>query len=254
MIGRALAVATGVVALSLAFAAPAYAEDPITDAATKTEIVDSLSEATEVQGVCYGWQLQVEDYDTGQFAGDFDLSNAGIDTRPDPASCPKSVVLEAFITYTSAAGEAEDFAQWAVVSSGVTGPTSEDLERLGLKASALLKDSQSELTFTNAVLALPGLTSELGGVPPLILPTERATPPADARATDRPGSDRFRERGGMVAVLVLLILAALAWAAISFRPPSVRGPASLQRYPVGPYAPPRQQRPAHPRPPHPPEF
>ena len=252
MIGRALAVAA---LLSLAIAAPAYAEDPITDDfVTKSEIVDSLAEATEVQGVCYGWQLRVDDFDTGQFTGVFDLSNAGIDTRVDPAQCPKSVILAAEITYTSAAGEAEDFARWDVLPQGVTGPTVEDLERLGLKASALLNDSDAELTFTNAVLSLPGLTFERGGVPPLILPTERATPPADARATDRPGSDRFRERGGTVVVLVLLIIAGLVWAAISFRPPSVRGPVYLQRYPVGPYAPPDQQHPARPRPPHYPEI
>lgn len=250
MIGRALAVAA---LLSLALAMPAYAEDPITDDTTKQEIVDSLAEATEVQGVCYGWQLRVEDYDTGQFTGEFTLSDAGIDTVPDPARCQKAVVLEAVITYTSSSGEVEDFARWEVANLGVNGPTSMDLERLGLKASALLSDSKSELAFTNAVLSLPGLTSELGGVPPLILPTERATPPTDARATDRPGSDRLRERGGTVLLLVLLILAALAWAVVSFRPPTVRGPASLQRYPVGPYAPPSQQHPARPRPPHHPE-
>ena len=250
MIRRAL---LGAVALALTVATPAYAEDPVADDATKAEVAASLAEATEVQGVCYGWQLQVSDADSGLYTGTFELSDAGVDTLPDPARCPKSVVLSASITYTSAASEAEDDAFWQVVTSGIVGPTADDLDRLGLRAAQLLDDGKADLTFTNAVLALPGLTAERAGVPPLILPTERATPPADARATDRPGSDRFRERAGSIAALVVLIVAALVWAAISWRPPVVKGPTSLQRYPVGPYAPPDPQRPARPRPPYPPE-
>jgi len=66
----AVLIATAAVLLT---ASPASAENPVLDAEGDADLAAALAEATEVQGVCYGYDLSVEDGDTGQWA---DTKNA----------------------------------------------------------------------------------------------------------------------------------------------------------------------------------
>jgi hypothetical protein len=208
----------------LAVATPAGATDPVLGGDTAADIVASLAEATEAQGVCYGWRLYVEDNGGGaEWSGTYTGPGAGVDTQIDRATCPRWVVLDATLIYTSSTSELEDRASWSVVSGGIVGPTVADLDDLGLHAKDLAKDSKAEQTFANAVLALPVLTADRGGVAPIVLPTDASPAPADSRATDHPGSDRLRDHLALVIVLVVLIVVCLFWAAAAQWPTFRRG-------------------------------
>ena len=196
--------AFGVVAL----AAPAHAENPVLDPVDEADLAASLAEATEVQGVCYGYVLDVTDADTGQWGGTYAASNAGPGVPASSASgCERGLVeLVARIDYTSSFSEAEDSASWRLVSS-VPELSIGDLEGLGLSAGDLLDDSASTATLLNAVQALPRLASEQGGLPPVVLQPNTAPLPAGAEPTGTPGSDWVRENGLLLVVCVAAIVA-----------------------------------------------
>lgn len=201
-----LAVAVGL----LVVAAPAHAENPVLDAEGDADVASSLAEATEVQQVCYGYELTVFDQDTGRYSGQFASSSAGPGTTPtSAAACPGGVVvLQAAIEYTSSFSEAEDSASWRL-SSTLPQLTIDDVERLGLSSGDLLDDGKSEITLLNAVLALPRLASEQAGLPPVVLQPNTAPLPPDARPTGTPGSDWLRENAALLGLCVLLVLGGL---------------------------------------------
>ena len=207
---------------------PAHAEDPVADDATKAEVVAALAEARRVQDVCYGWELRVSDDETGRYTGSYVLSDSGVGRATD-STCRRRVVLRARVDYTSQSSEAEDSAEWEVTSTGVRAPSADDLDRLGLQAGDLLDDDASELAFVNAVLALPALTADAADdVVPITL-EQGAAAPADARATGTPGSDRLRERAWTLALLLVLAVAALVWAATAWWPGVRHGLSSAAR-------------------------
>ena len=218
MIRAALALVTVV-----ALATPAVAADPVLDGDTAADMVASLAEATEAQGVCYGWSVFVDDQGGEGWGGTYSGTNAGIETGIDRATCARWVSLDATITYASESSESEDSADWSISSGAVTAPTITDLEDLGLRAKDLVDDGKAEQTLANAVLALPMLTADKGDVTPLVLPTEASPAPADSRATNSPGSDRLRDHLGLVIVLVVLIVVCLFWAAAVQWPTFRRG-------------------------------
>ena len=197
---------------------PASAENPVLDAEGDADLVAALEEATEVQGVCYGYDLGVEDGDTGQWAGRYAASSLGAGTVPELGpDCPEGVVLlVAGIRYTSELSDAEDSAAWRLDST-LTQLDIGQVEDLGLSSGDLLDDDRSETTLLNAVLALPGLAAERAGVPPVLLEPNTEPLPADARPTGTPGSDWLRENAVLLAGCVLLVLAGLALLASSFR-------------------------------------
>ena len=204
-----------VAAAVLALAAPAHAENPVFDPEDDADLAASLAQATEVQGVCYGYVLGVTDADTGQWGGTYSASNAGPGVPATSASgCERGVVeLVARIDYTSSFSEAEDSASWRLVSS-VPELSIADVEDLGLSSGDLLDDSRSATTLLNAVQALPRLASEQAGLPPVVLEPNTAPLPQGAEPTGTPGSDWLRENGVLLVVCVaaigggLLLLAA----------------------------------------------
>ena len=124
---RAAATAALTIALAL-LAGPAYAENPVLDAAGDADLASSLAEAREVQDVCYGYTLQVADQDTGQFSGTYVTSSSGVGVPPDLASCPRgSVEVLASVTYTSSYSELEDAAVWQLSSTVGGGLTIADV-------------------------------------------------------------------------------------------------------------------------------
>ena len=208
-------------ALVLLSASPAAAENPVLDAEGDADLVAALEEATEVQGVCYGYDLSVEDGDTGQYAGRYAASSLGAGTVPELGpQCPEGVVvLVAGIRYTSEFSDAEDSAAWRLDST-LTQLDVGQVEALGPSSGDLLDDARSETALLNAVLALPGLAAERAGVPPVLLEPNTEPLPADAAPTGSPGSDWLREHGVLLAGCVLLLLAGLVLLASSFRRPS----------------------------------
>jgi hypothetical protein len=203
-------------------AAPAHAENPVLSAEGDADVMAALAEATQVQGVCYGYLLHVRDEDTGRYDGDFSVWSvegvpAGQFLYRSPR-CPAGVVvLEASLVYTSAYSEAEDGATWGLISN-LPGLTSSDLDELGLDASDLTRDDRSETTLLNAVLSLPRLASEQAGRPPVLLEPNTAALPPDARPTNTPGSDWLRENGVLLGLCIALVLAGLTVLALSRRP------------------------------------
>lgn len=210
-----------VAALALVLlAAPANAENPVLDAEGDADIAASLAEATAVQGVCYGYALQVDDQDTAIYSGTFGASSLGAGTRAsstDPACSGGVVELVAALTYTSSYSEAEDFAQWRL-SSTLPQITIDDVEGLGFDAGDLTNDGSSERTLLNAVLALPRLAAEQAGKDPVVLQPNTEALPADARPTGTPGSDWLRENGVLLGLSVLLVLGGVALLLTSRRP------------------------------------
>lgn len=214
---RAVRVLAGALLLVLLAARPAAAENPVLDPEDDAELVEALAEATAVHDVCYGYVLQVSDNDTGIYEGTYVVTNAGVGAQPSAADCPRgSVLLYADLRYVSELSESQDSARWQV-SSSLGGPVTSDLQRQGLSAGDLTDDGTAPTTLRNAVLALPALTAAQNGLPPLMIQPNTAGLPADARATDSPGSDWVRQSTGLLVLCALLLLAGLAMFASSFR-------------------------------------
>jgi hypothetical protein len=210
--------ATAGVALLL-LAVPASAENPVLDVEGDTDLAAALAEATEVQGVCYGYELLVDDQDTGQWGGAHAASSLGPGTRAsaaDPACRGGVVELLASIRYTSSYSELEDSAGWSL-SSTLPELTIRDVEDLGLSAGDLLDDGRSELVLLNAVQALPRLAAEQAGKAPVVLEPNTAALPADAQPTGTPGSDWLREHAVLLGLCVALLGGGVLLLVLSFR-------------------------------------
>ncbi len=217
----------------LLVAAPASAANPVLDPEDDVDLVEALAEATEVQDVCYGYVLAVDDGDTGEWGGTYAASSRGTGVRPsDAPDCDDGVVeLVARITYTSDFSEAEDDASWDLVSD-VPGLTISDVEDQGLSAGDLLDDGRSATTLLNAVLSLPRLAAERGGLQPVVLTPNDEPLPEGATPTGTPGSDWLRENLVLLALSVGAVLAGLVALVAAF--PRGRGgrPAPLAPAPT----------------------
>ena len=205
----------------LLVAAPASAANPVLDPEDDAEVAAALAEATEVQDVCYGYVLAVDDGDTGEWGGTYAASSAGEGVRAAEADgCRDGVVeLVARITYTSDFSEAEDSASWDLVSD-VPGLSISDVEEQGLSSGDLLDDGASAATLQNAVLSLPRLAAERAGLQPVVLEPNASPLPAGAEPTGTPGSDWLREHAVLLAGCVLLLLAGVGLLVSSFRRPA----------------------------------
>lgn len=213
--------AAGVAVLLLVLlTTPAAAENPVLDAEGDADVADALAEATEVQRVCYGYELSVSDQDTGQWQGTYAASSLGAGVLASASSSPSCrggvVELVASISYTSQFSEVEDSARWRLASS-LPELDIDDVEDLGLSANDLLDDGRSETVLLNAVLALPRLASEQAGLPPVVAEPNTTPLPTDAEPTGTPGSDWLRQNGALLAFCVLLVLGGLVLLALSFR-------------------------------------
>jgi hypothetical protein len=216
----------------LLLAAPASAANPVLDPEDDAEVAAALAEATEVQGVCYGYVLAVDDGDTGEWGGTYAASSGGEGVRAAEAGgCRNGVVeLVARITYTSDFSEAEDSASWQLVSD-IGSLTISDVEDQGLSAGDLLDDGASAATLQNAVLSLPRLAAERAGLQPVVLEPNASPLPEGAQPTGTPGSDWLREHLVLLALSVGAVLAGLVALVAAF--PRGRGRRPV---PAGPPA------------------
>jgi hypothetical protein len=194
----------------LLVAAPASAANPVLDPEDDAEIAEALAEATEVQDVCYGYVLAVDDGDTGEWGGAYAASSGGAGVRAtDADGCSDGVVeLVARISYTSDFSDAEDSASWELVSD-VPGLSIGDVEDQGLSSGDLLDDGASAAVLQNAVLSLPRLAAERAGLEPVVLEPNASPLPDGARPTGTPGSDWLRENLVLLGLSVAAVLAGL---------------------------------------------
>ncbi|MFL6121437.1 hypothetical protein [Actinophytocola sp.] len=194
---------------ALLLAAPGSASaDVLFDPADADELAATLAEAYTDQGVCYGWDVNVDNVGVrGASVG----SNFGAGKSVDSGSCRASVVFTADITWTSEASESEDSASYDVRSTPA-GVTRDDLAALGIDFDGLTSDDPDAVV-GKAVAALPLLAADKGIAQALSATPDTATTPADARLTDDPGSDWWRDRGGMLIWALVLMAASglLIW-------------------------------------------
>jgi hypothetical protein len=193
---------------------------PILEQADAEELAAQLTEAREVQGICYGWQVNVFDEDQGRTLTEIG-SSRGVGQSAVDASCPRFLEFRAELRYTSSSSESEDSASFHVFGNVSGGPDDRDLRRVGITEGSLV-GANDDLALINAVQALPALVAERGLARPVQAePTEGTIPAAD-RPTDKPGSDWTRANGIYLAVSAVLVLGGLGWAGYAWLHGKVR--------------------------------
>lgn len=208
---RATVVALAAIVIGL-LALPAFAlAVPILEPADAEDLAQTLAEATEEQDVCYGWEVDVRD-DSGEGpSGVEGGSSFGAGQPLDRARCPRYVVLQGAVTYTSEASESEDSAEIAIDSNLANPPTVADLGTLGFDANGLLSDTEDDVNLLNLVEVLPLLVAEHGQAPFVAFEPRREPLPAEDVPTASPGNDWLRTFWwvpviGALGVLALLLV------------------------------------------------
>ncbi|HEX2132099.1 MAG TPA: hypothetical protein VHH15_11115 [Actinophytocola sp.] len=218
-----------VVAAALVLAAvPGTASaDVIFEPADADDLAQKLEDAYQEQGVCYGWDVDVDNVGSDQSSVGSNFG-AGTDVDDGTGDCDGTVEFQASIRWTSESSELEDSATYQVVSSG-SGPTTSDLDSLQIISAEGLAGETPAVEVYKAVSALPLLAAEAGLADPIeASPAPPSVAQADnAEPTDSPTSDFLRRSGGAFLFgLVLLVAGAVfaIWAFKTRRRPVRRGP------------------------------
>lgn len=214
---RALTMGAGVVLALAAGAGVAAAQgDPVFAPQDADELVETLKEAAEGQDICYGWQVSVSDPIAGSSESVGSNFGAGQRLRRSDDQCRNFVEFTANINYTSESSEAEDSASWSVDSSS-GGPSTTDLDSLELISQEGLVGDNVDVDVAKAVAALPQLAADKG-----IAKAIEATPAAegeagDAKLTDDPGSDFWRQTGMVLVWGSLIVVAGIVFGIYAIR-------------------------------------
>ncbi|MCT2584963.1 hypothetical protein [Actinophytocola gossypii] len=252
------ALVTLAAALLLAAAPGTASAQVIFEPSDADDLAQKLEDAYQEQGVCYGWDVDVDNVGSQQESVG---SNFGADTDVDDGTgdCDATVEFQASIRWTSESSEIEDSASYQVVSSG-SGPTTSDLDSLEIISAEGMAGDNVGLEVYKAVSALPLLAAEAGLADPI---EASPAPPSEARAdnaepTDSPTSDFLRQSGGAFLFGAVLLVAGVVFAIWAFR---TRGQGSrpVRTAPPPEYVPPEWYDPntargdVRPRPPDQPE-
>lgn len=201
----------GTLLVLLLAAAPAQAV-PLLDPADADELAQTLADATEQQGVCYGWRVEVTDGSGGPSGIDVG-SNRGVDQpvdQPVDPSCTRVVEVQGAVRYTCDSCEGEDSSGYSVASNFDGGPTDGDLEALGLSPGSL-KNEDGDVALINLVGALPLIVASKGQAA-AIAPTDDTAPaPGDGPTGSPVIPDVLRAHGPALIFFLLLILGGIAW-------------------------------------------
>ncbi|RAY14465.1 hypothetical protein DPM19_16055 [Actinomadura craniellae] len=193
-------------------------------------LAEQLAEASKVQNVCYGWEIDsgrsfvrpaapvysgtftpapvpsTDSFDDPSSDGVELGSNlgVGVDPRKVPDRCPRWVVFTADYYYSSIDKE------WTSVSSGIKTNlditlTGFDLDDLGITNQELLGDNANG-RLADAIGALPMIVAEKGGAQPVPAPAAAQPPPAGDEVSG-PGVGRYIFMG----IAILLIAGGLVW-------------------------------------------
>ncbi|OLF08167.1 hypothetical protein BLA60_25260 [Actinophytocola xinjiangensis] len=236
--GAGIAVVSAIVLL----AAPATATaDVIFDQADADDLAATLDEAFQAQGVCYGWQINVDnvgmnEYSTGSNFG----AGVALSEADDISRCDARIEFQADIRWTSESSEIEDSASYRV-DSLPSGPTTADLDSLELVSEDGLVSDDVDVDVYKAVSALPLLAADAGVAEPMEASPapETAAESAGGAPTNSPGSDFWREAGGAVLFSAVLLVGGGVFAFWALRSPAARrrtGPTSKPETPA--YVPP----------------
>jgi hypothetical protein len=198
---------------------------PVLESGDAAELARALADATEDQDVCYGWKVEISDYG-GANDGIDEGSSLGVGPTAITTECPRWVIFEADILYTSSLSESEDQASFSVQSNVAGAPTSADLFENGIRQSGLLGDKDDQVV-AEATLLLPALMAEKGLAEPIRLEANTQALPAGDKATGTPGSDWLRQYGAVLAVAVITLVGGLGWAAWVFFREHPFAPASV---------------------------
>ena len=196
----------------------ATAAAPLLEQADAEELAQALAEATDEQGVCYGWEVQVQDESGGP--GGLEAGSSRGPGRPlDRAGCASYAVLRAGLVYTSELSESEDsVSSFGIDSNLPRPPTTHQLAELGYDEGSLLSENDDQAVIDMAGV-LPLLVAEAGLAPYVPFEARSEPIPAADRPTDSPSSDWWRNYWwvaalGALGVVVVLVLTGAAVIAV----------------------------------------
>jgi hypothetical protein len=222
------AVAPAAAQTSTAPASPTTAAGPgaVVDGVDRTEIAQSLAEATTDTGVCFGYTLRLLGDVSGGTTTE-QVSNSGPDTEPGVgASCPKGSVVARFtLIYTSESSESEDSASIAIDSTVPDLPSyvvRQRLQDLDLLDEGALLGDEDDVAVRNLAVALPLTLND--AVPAEDAAPAAATAPNGDRLTGSPGDDWMRAHLVTVLVGTVLLVGALIAIAIGWLGRRATGP------------------------------
>ncbi len=205
------------------------AAGPLLSDGDAAELANTLAEATEEQGVCYGWSVYVSDQSGGSSGADTG-SNFGPGVPVGTGDCPKgALVVDGAVTYTCGSCESEDSSNMRLQSTVPNGPTTNDLENLGFDGDQLKKDN-GDAALASMVGALPLLVSSKGLAPALTADpsTEPAKPAADKPTNSPMMPDWLRESWLALAAFILVGGGGIVWFFASAPTTRRRPPPPLQ--------------------------
>lgn len=215
-----------VAALGLSFsAAPAAQALPVLENADAAELAQALADATEAQGVCYGWAVQVADGSGGPSGLDVG-SDKGPGVPVDRAVCPKYVELQAGIEFTCESCESEDSSNVLIDANFAGAPTKDDLDDLGFSGGDLTQDD-NDVVLTNMVGALPLVAASNGAATPVpgLDEAEADKPAAGDVPTGTPSTpDWLREHWLALVAFLLLAGGGAVWLVRLRRADRLAGP------------------------------
>jgi hypothetical protein len=172
------------------------------DDADAAELREEMSDATEQQGVCYQWSLNLDDQYTFQGG----VQDQGDTTRP--GGCANgTVVLTGNASYSCSTCESGDSASVSLqaVGTSVVASSEDYLDGLGIDEDDLLDDEGDDVAWFNMVGGLPLMVSEQNPRIPVPEFDETIYPANDTVPTETPSAigDWFRTYGWSVAFLLL---------------------------------------------------
>lgn len=174
------------------------------------DLMEVLADASEAHGICYGWEVSIFS-ESGSSLGEDIGSNIGVGVpAAGESACPRWMVFEARLTYTSESSEASDKASFAVLSNVPEAPTTDDLRRVGVSGDRLL-GANDDAAVADATRALPLLAAENGIVDALPLEVNAEPLPEGDSPTGSHGSDWRREYGAPLLLGVVLVLVGIGW-------------------------------------------
>lgn len=203
-------ISTLVALLALALPAPAPAE-PLLSSEDAAELAQALAEAREEQDVCYGWQVRVDDdsrgpdgIDSGSSSGPGTPVGAGV-------GCRLYVELRGSVSYTCGSCEAEDSSDADVTTNIPNGPSTHDLDELGLDGGDLAND-KGDSVLASMVGALPLIAASRGAAPAIAAEADTTPPPARDKPTGTPWTpDWLRESWLALAACLVLVVGGSFW-------------------------------------------
>ncbi|MPZ80314.1 MAG: hypothetical protein GEV28_07925 [Actinophytocola sp.] len=205
------------------------AADVIFDPADAEELVATLDEAFQAQGVCYGWTVRVDNEGVADTSSGSNFGY-GRSLSDEAGNCESRVEFLANIEWTSESSEAEDSASYSV-DSLPSGPSTADLDSLEIISEDGLKGDDVDSDVYKAVAALPLLAADSGIADPIEASPAPEAESGDAVPTDSPSSDFWRQSGNQILLGALLLLGGGVFGWFAFR--SSRG-RRLRFTPVGP--------------------